>query len=69
MQTKTIKVPSISCGHCVQTIQNEVSELAGVNSVTAAQDTKMVTIEWEEPPQSWDNIKALLTEINFPPEN
>ncbi len=68
MQTKTFKVPNISCGHCVHTVQNEVSELDGVKSVVAAQDTKMVTVEWEMP-QTWDGIKTLLEEINYPPEN
>lgn len=68
MQTKTVKVPNISCGHCVHTIQNEVSELAGVKKVVASQDSKLVTVEWEAP-QTWDNIKALLSEINYPPEN
>jgi len=68
VQTKTFKVPNISCGHCVHAIQNEVSELAGVKSVVASEATKMVTVEWEAP-QTWDNIKALLAEINYPPEN
>lgn len=68
MQSKTFKVPNISCGHCVHTVQNEVGELEGIKSVVAVEDTKMVTVEWEEPPQSWDNIKALLTEIDYPPE-
>ena len=67
MQSKTFKVPNISCGHCVHTVQNEVGELEGVKSVVAAEDTKTVTVEWEEP-QSWDSIKALLAEINYPPE-
>ena len=69
MQTKTFKVPNISCGHCVHTIQNEVGELEGVSSVVAAEDTKMVTVAWQEPPQTWAAIKALLEEINYPPEN
>jgi copper chaperone CopZ len=68
MQTKTFKVPNISCGHCVHTVQNEVGELEGVKNVVAAQDTKIVTVEWEAP-QTWDGIKALLEEINYPPEN
>ena len=67
MPTKTFKVPNISCGHCVHTVTSEVGELEGVKSVAATEDTKMVTVEWEEP-QSWDNIKALLAEINYPPE-
>jgi len=69
MQTKTFKVPNISCGHCVHTIQNEVSELQGVKSVVAVENTQTVTVEWEEPPLTWDNIKALLEEINYPPDN
>jgi copper chaperone CopZ len=69
MQSKTVKVSNISCGHCVHTIQMEVGELEGVNSVVAVEGTKMVTVEWAEPPQTWENIKALLTEINYPPEN
>jgi copper chaperone len=68
MPTKTFKVPNISCGHCVRAIENEVGDLAGVKKVLAVQDTKMVTVEWEEP-QTWDNIKATLEEINYPPEN
>jgi len=65
MTTKTFTVPGISCGHCVHTIQNEVSELAGVKSVQADQATKQVTVAWEEP-QTWEGIKALLKEINYP---
>lgn len=68
MATKTFKVPNISCGHCVKTIQNEVGGLDGVTSVIASQETKLVTVEWNEPPQSWAGIKMLLEEINYPPE-
>ena len=67
MQSKTFKVPNISCGHCVHTVQNEVGELEGVTRVEASESTKMVTVEWESP-QSWENIEALLAEINYPAE-
>ena len=67
MQSKTFKVPNISCGHCVRTIENEVGDLAGVIGVTASEETKMVTVEWDEPPQTWPTIKALLEEINYAP--
>jgi copper chaperone CopZ len=67
MHSKTFKVPNISCSHCVHTVQREVGELAGISRVVADERTKMVTVEWQEP-QSWDKIKALLTEINYPPE-
>ena len=66
MPSKTVEVPDISCGHCVMTIQREVSELAGVRKVDASQETKLVTIEWDAP-ATWEGIRALLTEINYPP--
>ncbi len=69
MQTKTVTVPNISCGHCVHTIQNEVGELAGVVSVKAEEATKKVTVSWNEPPQNWAGIAALLDEIGYPAEN
>lgn len=68
MQTKSFKVPNISCGHCIHTIQNEVGELPGVNRVTANQETQQVVVEWQEP-QTWENIETLLKEIDYPPEN
>ena len=40
MTSNTFKVPNISCGHCVMTIQREVSELEGVVSVKAEEASK-----------------------------
>jgi copper chaperone len=67
MTTKTFTVPNISCGHCTHTIEMEVGDLAGVKSVKAEQETKQVTVEWDEP-ANWDKIQRLLQEINYPPE-
>ena len=69
MPSKTVKVPNISCGHCVMTIQREVGELAGVTSVKAEQATQLVTVQWSEPATHWDQIRALLEELNYAPEN
>ena len=69
MASRTFKVPNISCGHCVMTIEREVAELEGVTSVKAEQDTRMVSVEWTEPPASWEGIRYLLDEINYSPEN
>lgn len=67
MTTKTFTVPNISCGHCTNTIEMELNDLAGVQSVKAVEDTKQVTVTWDEP-ASWEKIQALLQEINYPPE-
>jgi len=44
MNTVTYSIPNISCGHCVHTIQSEVGDLAGVQSVVASLDGKQATI-------------------------
>jgi copper chaperone len=65
MTTVKYNVPTISCGHCVHTIQMEVGELAGVSSVKASEESKTVEIAFDAPATE-DQIKALLTEINYP---
>jgi len=65
MTSKTFTVPNISCGHCTRTIERELGELTGVTRVKADAVSKQVTVEWEEP-ATWDNIRALLEEINYP---
>ena len=67
MTTVTYSIPNISCGHCVHTIQVEVADLEGVQSVEADQDKKTVTITFG-PPASEEAIKSLLSEINYPAE-
>lgn len=67
MSKKTFRVPNISCGHCVHTIKMELGELDGVVAVSADETSKEVTVEWQEP-ATWDQIKALLVDINYPPE-
>ena len=66
MTTKTFTVPNISCSHCTHTIESELGELAGVQSVKAEEATKQVTVSYEDP-ASWDSIKELLAEIEYPP--
>ena len=65
MTTVTYSVPAISCGHCTHTIETEVSELQGVQSVKAEIESKKVVITFDAP-ASEEKIKALLTEINYP---
>lgn len=65
MTTVTYSIPNISCGHCVHTIQMELSDLAGVKSIDTDQEMKQATISFETP-ASEDQIKALLAEINYP---
>ena len=65
MQSKTFTVPNISCGHCTHTIEMELGDIAGVKSVQADLDSRQVVVEWGEP-ATWEQIEAILTEINYP---
>ena len=67
MTTVTYSVPAIHCGHCTHTIEMEVGELQGVQSVKADQATRKVEITFDEP-ASEEKIKTLLAEIDYPVE-
>ncbi len=67
MTTVTYNVPAIHCGHCTHTIEMEVGELQGVQSVKADQASKQVEITFDVP-ASEEQIKSLLAEINYPVE-
>ena len=67
MTTVTYSVPAIHCGHCTHTIEMEVGELQGVQSVKADEAGKKVQITFDAP-ASEDQVKALLAEIGYPAE-
>jgi copper ion binding protein len=66
MEEKTVHVPGISCGHCVMTIEREVGEIPGVESVEGNQALKRVTVRWSEP-ATWETVQETLAELGFPP--
>ena len=65
MESKTFTVPNISCGHCTHTVEMELGDLAGVSTVKADEQSKVVTVSWDTP-ATWDQIQATLVEINYP---
>ena len=67
MTTVTYSVPAMHCGHCIHTVEMEVGELQGVQSVKADLDTKKVEITFDVPANE-EKIKSLLAEIEYPVE-
>jgi len=65
MTTVTYSVPAISCGHCTRTIETELGDMQGVQSVKADQATKKVEITFNAPANE-AAIKSLLAEIDYP---
>jgi len=67
MTNKTVKVPNISCGHCVATIEREVGRVEGVSSVKADRATKEVTVAWNPASTDWESIERVMRDINYAP--
>ncbi len=65
MESKTVNVPGIHCGHCVMNIRREVSELAGVKSVEGDPGNKQITVQWEAP-ANWEQIAAAMKDAGYP---
>jgi copper chaperone CopZ len=65
MASETFTIPNISCGHCVAAVKDELSELAGVQSVDGDPTAKTVTVQFEAPATA-DQIRSKLSEINYP---
>ena len=65
METRTLSIPNISCGHCVMSIKKELSEMEGVATVEGDPANKSVTLKWDAP-ATLDRIKETLREINYP---
>lgn len=66
MTTVTYTLPAVHCHHCVHTVQTEVGELAGVQSVSVNKDSKEAVISFDAPATE-DGIIALLKEIGYAP--
>ncbi len=65
MEKETLKIPKISCGHCVNAIREELGEMDGVRSVEGVPNDKIITVQWESP-ATLESIKNKLKEINYP---
>jgi copper chaperone CopZ len=61
----TYRIPSISCNHCVKTIEFEINEVPGVEEVKADVETKTAEITYKEPATEEQIIRAL-AEIDYP---
>lgn len=42
--TKNYKVEGMTCGHCEQSVQEEVGEISGVTDVQASHETGVVSV-------------------------
>jgi copper chaperone len=63
-QTSTWTVTGMTCGHCVASVTEEVSELPGVESVDVVLETGAVTVTSAEPLDA-DAVRAAVEEAGY----
>jgi copper chaperone len=69
MATTVLSVPTISCGHCENTINEALTPLAGVSSVRVDIPTRKVTVEYNPSATSVEQFKDVLAEEDYPVES
>jgi copper chaperone len=62
-ETVTYSVPAIHCAHCGMSIQEEVSEVKGVEEVDVDIESKVVTIRGRE--LSDEKLRAAIHEAGY----
>ena len=65
MQTVTLNVKGMSCGHCVKAVEGSVGELEGVNQVNVKLEEAMVDVTYNESQVSLDTIKETIEEQGY----
>jgi len=66
MASETLKVPNISCEHCITTIKREVRALPGVSGVEGVVDSQEVTVVYDGE-KTLEKAIETLKEIGYPP--
>lgn len=62
--TTQYTVTGMTCGHCVQAVTDEISELPGVQSVDVKLETGAVTVVSDEPLMQ-DAVAAAVDEAGY----
>ena len=64
MATNTYTVTGMTCGHCVGSVQGEVSRIPGVTDVQVDLETGQVTVTSDEPIDV-ETIRASVDEAGY----
>lgn len=64
MSTATYTVEGMTCGHCVASVTEELTELAGVTDVAVDLPTGAVTVTSSDP-LATDDVRAAVAEAGY----
>ena len=65
MNTTTLNVPDISCGHCKSSIEGAVAALDGIASVEVHIEEKTVDLSFDDGALAIDQIIAAIEEVGY----
>ncbi len=65
----TLKIPTIHCGGCSNTVTRTLEALPSVKVTQADPESKLVRLQFEEAAVDLDRIHEALDEIGFCPED
>jgi copper chaperone CopZ len=63
-ETRTYTVTGMTCGHCVASVTEEISEIAGVAGVEVVLETGAVTVTSEQPLDD-ASVRAAVEEAGY----
>ena len=63
-QTQTFTVTGMTCGHCVASVTEEISEIPGVESVDVVLDSGAVTVTSSQPLEQ-QAVRAAVEEAGY----
>ena len=65
MQTITLGVEGMSCGHCVKAVEGAVGKLEGVSKVEVSLENKNTTVTFEESKVTVESIKETIEDQGY----
>jgi copper chaperone CopZ len=68
MLEKKVKIPTMTCSHCVMHIKDEADKTAGAKVKDINMETKEVTFSLEKQ-EDWTAVSKNLEEIGYPAED
>ena len=65
MQTVTLNVQGMSCGHCVKAVEGSVGQLEGINQVSVNLAEALVEVTFNESEVTLDKIKETIEDQGY----
>ena len=65
MQTKTLDVTGMTCGHCKMSVEGALEKLDGVSTVEVDLNTGKVEVSYDESKVSLDNMKEAVEDQGY----